>query len=108
MIDLEKIDIKEIGLEDVAIENVTRRKFLQGVLASSAFVLCVGKSSLAASATGSGVSLATSGALASVGETAFHPNIFVGIHTDGMVYIVAHRSEMGNGVRTSLPRILAD
>ena len=25
-----------------------------------------------------------------------------------MVYIVAHRSEMGNGVRTSLPRILAD
>jgi isoquinoline 1-oxidoreductase beta subunit len=34
--------------------------------------------------------------------------MFVGIHTDGTVYIVAHRSEMGNGVRTSLPRILAD
>ena len=43
-----------------------------------------------------------------VDASAFHPSIFVGIHTDGMVYIVAHRSEMGNGVRTSLPRILAD
>ena len=40
--------------------------------------------------------------------SAFHPSIFLGIHTDGAVYIVAHRSEMGNGVRTSLPRILAD
>ena len=44
----------------------------------------------------------------SIGGTAFHPSLFVGIHTDGNVYIVAHRSEMGNGVRTSLPRILAD
>jgi isoquinoline 1-oxidoreductase beta subunit len=34
--------------------------------------------------------------------------MFVGINPDGTVYIVAHRSEMGNGVRTSLPRILAD
>ena len=33
---------------------------------------------------------------------------FVGIQTDGTVVIVAHRTEMGNGVRTSLPRILAD
>ncbi len=40
--------------------------------------------------------------------SAFHPGVFVGIHTDGTVYIVAHRSEMGNGVRTSLPRIVAD
>jgi isoquinoline 1-oxidoreductase beta subunit len=102
------IDIEGIAVEDVAIENVTRRKFLQGVLASSAFVLCVGRAQLVASAAGSGASLATSDALASVGETAFHPSIYVGIHTDGMVYIVAHRSEMGNGVRTSLPRILAD
>ena len=44
----------------------------------------------------------------SIDATAFHPGIFVGIHTDGTVYIMAHRSEMGNGVRTSLPRILAD
>jgi hypothetical protein len=38
----------------------------------------------------------------------FHPNVFLGIETDGTVYIVAHRSEMGNGSRTALPRALAD
>ena len=50
------IDYEELAAEEIAIENVTRRKFLQGVLASSAFVLCVGKSSLLAKAAGSGIS----------------------------------------------------
>jgi isoquinoline 1-oxidoreductase beta subunit len=38
----------------------------------------------------------------------FHPNLFVGIQLDGTVYIVAHRSEMGTVIRTSLPLVLAD
>ncbi len=38
----------------------------------------------------------------------FHPNLFVGIQQDGTVYIVAHRSEMGTTIRTSLPLVLAD
>jgi isoquinoline 1-oxidoreductase beta subunit len=38
----------------------------------------------------------------------FHPNMFVGIQRDGTVYIVAHRSEMGTAIRTSLPLVLAD
>src|SRR5437016_1788447 len=37
-----------------------------------------------------------------------HPGVYVGIDTDGTVYIVAHRSEMGTGIRTSLPLVLAD
>jgi isoquinoline 1-oxidoreductase beta subunit len=37
-----------------------------------------------------------------------HPNFFVGIQQDGTVYIVAHRSEMGTVIRTSLPLVLAD
>ena len=36
------------------------------------------------------------------------PNIFVQIAKDGTVTIVVNRSEMGQGVRTSLPRIVAD
>lgn len=36
------------------------------------------------------------------------PKIFVAIAPDGMVSIVVNRSEMGQGVRTSLPRIVAD
>ncbi len=104
MIDIEKIDAEKnasqmIGIE---IENVSRRGFLQGMLSTSAFLLCI-RVPLLAKAPRSGAP-----GLASVGSSAFHPSLFVGIHTDGNVYIVAHRSEMGNGVRTSLPRILAD
>src|SRR5207344_1187087 len=36
------------------------------------------------------------------------PAIFVSIAPDGTVSIVVARSEMGQGVRTSLPKIVAD
>jgi isoquinoline 1-oxidoreductase beta subunit len=36
------------------------------------------------------------------------PRVFVSIAPDGIVTIVAHRSEMGTGVRTSLPLIVAE
>ncbi len=36
------------------------------------------------------------------------PLVFVSISTDGIVTIVVHRSEMGQGVRTGLPLIVAD
>jgi isoquinoline 1-oxidoreductase beta subunit len=36
------------------------------------------------------------------------PKIFVQIGPDGIVSIVVNRSEMGQGIRTSLPRIVAD
>src|SRR5207247_9294837 len=42
-----------------------------------------------------------------VGPT-LNPNLFVSIDTTGAVTIIAHRSEMGQGVRTSVPMILAD
>jgi len=38
----------------------------------------------------------------------FEPNVFVSIDSDGSVLITVSRSEMGQGVRTSLPRIVAD
>ncbi len=92
------------------IENVSRRTFLQGALSASAFVLCVGKSPLLAKAARSGApgSAVSSGSVPTIDATAFHPSLFLGIQPDGTVVIVAHRTEMGNGVRTSLPRIVAD
>jgi isoquinoline 1-oxidoreductase beta subunit len=39
---------------------------------------------------------------------AWSPSVYLGIEGDGGVKIVAHRSEMGTGDRTSLPLILAD
>ncbi len=38
----------------------------------------------------------------------FAPNVFVSIGSDNLVTIIAHRSEMGTGIRTSLPMIVAD
>ncbi len=88
-----------------AVVNVTRRSFLQGALSASAFVLCVAKAPLFAKAAGN---VAPGSVAPSIDATAFHPSIFLGIQPDGTVLIVAHRTEMGNGVRTSLPRIVAD
>lgn len=38
----------------------------------------------------------------------FSPDLFVSIDPDGTVNAVVHRSEMGTGIRTGLPRVLAD
>jgi len=43
-----------------------------------------------------------------VDEAAWHPGVFVGLEPDGRVIIVAHRSEMGTGIRTALPMVVAD
>jgi isoquinoline 1-oxidoreductase beta subunit len=87
--------------DTITLENVSRRGFLHGMLSTGAFVLC-------ARFVPGTLRSETSAGPAAIDATAFHPSVFVGIHTDGTVFIVAHRSEMGNGVRTSLPRILAD
>jgi isoquinoline 1-oxidoreductase beta subunit len=84
----------------ITIENVSRRGFLQGVLSAGGFVLCA---SLVP-----GTPLALDAADVPIDGTVLHPTIFVGIDTDGTVHIVAHRSDMGTGTRTSLPRVVAD
>src|SRR6202051_3952744 len=84
------------------IENVSRRKFLKGVFGSGALILGVryGPTTWAQG-------LPTDGQT-DADRATLHPNLFVGIQQDGTVYIVAHRSEMGTTIRTSLPLVLAD
>src|SRR4051794_33547953 len=98
--------------KEIVIESPNRRSFLQGMLSAGAFVNCVSKSPLLARAAGNGASSSSavnmSLATPTVDSTAFHPGVYLGINPDGTVVIVAHRTEMGNGVRTSLPRIVAD
>jgi isoquinoline 1-oxidoreductase subunit beta len=43
-----------------------------------------------------------------VDAAAWHPSVYLGIETDGTVILVAHRSEMGTGIRTALPMVAAD
>src|SRR5712664_425901 len=89
----------------IAIENVSRRGFLKGVVGAGAFVLGVQLMpvDLLASSDVGGVDPA-----GPMNAAPLHPSVYVAIDTDGTAYIVAHRSEMGNGVRTALPRIVAD
>ena len=54
MIIEEKIANEEKSANGFRIENVSRRRFLQGALSASAFVLCVAKSPLLAKAARSG------------------------------------------------------
>lgn len=58
----------------------------------------------------SGLSLEASAAAAAPATAAapFSPNVFVHVAPDGKVTLVCHRSEMGQGVRSSLPVLLAD
>src|SRR5919108_1770469 len=83
----------------------SRRGFLKGMLGAGAFVLSVRwmrEEVFAASTT------PNAGAAEAMSKAALQPSVYLAIDTDGTAYVIAHRSEMGNGVRTSLPRIVAD
>ena len=82
------------------IENVSRRKFLKGLgIGSGALVLGVQFSGL--------MPIAHAAASGSY-DKSFMPNVYVQIGKDDIVSIVVHRSEMGQGIRTSIPMIVAD
>jgi isoquinoline 1-oxidoreductase beta subunit len=94
--------IIDSGESMIQIENVSRRGFLQGMVGAGALVLgaqLLPKSLRAASALSSNDSMA---------KAVLQPNVYLAIDTDGTVFIVCHRSEMGSGNRTGLPRIVAD
>jgi isoquinoline 1-oxidoreductase beta subunit len=96
------ISIDKPGEDMKRIDNVSRRDFLQGILGAGALILGVQflPKGLGGSAPGAG-----KGPMAGA---ALEPNVYVAVDTDGTVYIVCHRSEMGSGNRTGLPRIVAD
>lgn len=59
--------------------------------------------------TATGIVLGLQWACAPSESTAsFSPNVYLTINGDGSVVIVAHRQEMGTGIRTGLPMIIAD
>lgn len=78
------------------ISNISRRAVLKGMAGTGSFVLAL--------------NLAPKGFApeANAAGSAFEPNVFVTLDKDGIVTIMAHRSEMGQGIRTGLPMVLAD
>lgn len=83
-----------------------RRDFLKGGL--GALTLAVTGSGLVSAVRAAGAEPRKYGADSMPGGTVDDPLVFVSIAPDGTVTIVAHRAEMGTGVRTSLPMVVAD
>lgn len=77
------------------LQNVSRRDFLKFAGVSSTGLV------LATTLTGTSIVHASENADSAL-------NLFVSVDPDGTVNIVCHRSEMGQGIRTSLPQIVAD
>jgi isoquinoline 1-oxidoreductase beta subunit len=86
----------------IGIEKISRRSVLQGLGIAGGLVLAApvtSRQAFAAYETGAGKM---------PHGTVVDPRVFVAIASDGTVTIVAHRSEMGTGVRTSLPLVVAE
>ena len=86
-----------------AIENVSRRRFIEGVFTTGAFVLAARVLPESAWAQTAAPAFRTNADAA-----ALNPSVYLGIQPDGTVFIVTHRSEMGTGIRTTLPMVAAD
>jgi len=82
-------------MKNNTITVVTRRDFLGGVFSAGALVL------------GATVLPIQSKAAVS-GDATWQPSVYLGLEPDGRVIIIAHRSEMGTGIRTALPMVVAD
>ena len=95
-----------VSAPTVITANVSRRRFLGGVFSAGAFVVAARfvPESLLAQGAGAGAT----GFRSAADNAALNPSVYLGIDPDGTVHIVTHRSEMGTGIRTSLPMVAAD
>ena len=84
-----------------ALEHLSRREFLKRTgQAGGGLVLALTFTA--------GCSPREEIAPATQGAAAVAPNVYVNVRNDGKVEIYCHRSEMGQGIRTSLPQVIAD
>src|SRR5580692_11088463 len=88
--------MKTEGMNGEMISVVSRRGFLGGVFTAGALIL------------GSRFLPESLEAAPTDGDASWQPSVYLGLEPDGRVIIIAHRSEMGTGIRTSLPMIVAE
>jgi isoquinoline 1-oxidoreductase beta subunit len=86
----------------IKVEKVSRRGILKGLGVAGGLVLAAPLTSRQAFAA------YQTGAAKMPHGVVVDPRVFVAIAPDGIVTIIAHRSEMGTGVRTSLPLVVAE
>jgi isoquinoline 1-oxidoreductase beta subunit len=89
--------------ETLVLANISRRRFIRDVSALGGLVLAAGFPAAVR-----GADAPKYGADGMPHGWVDNPLVFVAIGEDGIVSIVCHRSEMGQGVRTGMPMIVAD
>src|SRR5690349_20521295 len=92
---------RELGGEVMSerVQLASRRDFLSAAFSAGALIL--GARFIPAQAAEAQTS-------PDITKMTWNPSLWIGLNTDGSVVIVAHRSEMGTGIRTTLPMVLAD
>lgn len=85
----------------VRVEKISRRSILKGLGVTGGFVLAAPVMPRQALAYETGAGKMPHGVVVD-------PRVFVSVAPDGIVTIIGHRAEMGTGVRTSLPLIVAE
>lgn len=85
----------------IRVEKISRRSILKGLGVTGGFVLASPVMSRRALAYETGAGKMPHGVVVD-------PRVFVSVAPDGIVTIIGHRAEMGTGVRTSLPLIVAE
>ncbi|MBN8973839.1 MAG: xanthine dehydrogenase family protein molybdopterin-binding subunit, partial [Rhizobiales bacterium] len=94
--------LHEFEKHSIKVEKISRRGILKGLGVAGGLVLAAPLMSRQAfAAYQTGASKMPHGVVVD-------PRVFVAIAPDGVVTIIAHRAEMGTGVRTSLPLIVAE
>ena len=83
----------------VIVTPFTRRGFLKGLVGAGGLLLAAGVAPARVLAAARAAGLA---------DGDFVPGLWLSLAPDGLGTIVAHRSEMGTGIRTTLPMVLAD
>ncbi|HYQ38997.1 MAG TPA: xanthine dehydrogenase family protein molybdopterin-binding subunit [Pseudomonas sp.] len=91
--------------DDFAVANLSRRGFLKGLAATGALVIAANWGMPNAFAA---PKKSVFGADAMPHGWVDSPKVFLSIGSDGLVTFVCSRSEMGQGVRTSLAMVVAD
>jgi isoquinoline 1-oxidoreductase beta subunit len=87
--------MKADSVNNQTITVVSRRGFLGGAFSAGALIL------------GSRL-LPIEAVAATTSDATWQPSVYLGLEPDGRVIIIAHRSEMGTGIRTALPMIVAE
>jgi len=87
------------------IENVSRRGVLGGLLTTTGLILAV---DLTPASAREALKPYATGGDGMPNKTVNNPKVFIAIAKDGTVTIMSHRAEMGTGISTSLPLVVAD